>query len=96
MNDPLTPRPRGGFGTGRASDSTETKAAFKTTELIAYVAILAGLFIAGAITGDDDGDPLVADEVWLFATLLTIGYMISRGLAKSGSQDPYTRHDDER
>jgi hypothetical protein len=27
--------------------------------------------------------------VWLYVTLLTIGYMISRGLAKAGSRDPY-------
>ena len=27
--------------------------------------------------------------VWLYATILTVGYMISRGLAKSGSHDPY-------
>lgn len=32
--------------------------------------------------------------VWLYATLLTIGYMISRGLAKSGSRDPYGADDD--
>lgn len=72
------------------SSSTETKAAFKTTEFVAYVVILIGLLIAGAITGDNGDDSFNADEVWLFATLLTIGYMISRGLAKSGSRDPYT------
>jgi hypothetical protein len=27
--------------------------------------------------------------VWLYVTLLTIGYLISRGLAKAGSSDPY-------
>jgi hypothetical protein len=33
-----------------------------------------------------------AQESWFYVTLLTIGYMISRGLAKSGSRDFY---DDE-
>ncbi len=28
-------------------------------------------------------------QVWLYATVLTIGYMISRGLAKAGSSEPY-------
>jgi len=27
----------------------------------------------------------LADKAWLYITLLTIGYLISRGLAKSGS-----------
>ncbi len=31
-----------------------------------------------------------ADRVWLYAVILTVGYMVSRGLAKSGSPDPYT------
>jgi hypothetical protein len=31
--------------------------------------------------------------VWFFATLLTIGYMISRGLAKAGSREFYDRDD---
>ena len=30
--------------------STESKAAFKTTEFMAYLAVLAGIFIAGAVT----------------------------------------------
>jgi hypothetical protein len=28
--------------------------------------------------------------VWLYATILSVGYMISRGLAKAGSPDNYT------
>lgn len=27
--------------------------------------------------------------MWLYAVILTVGYMLSRGLAKSGSRDPY-------
>jgi len=30
-----------------------------------------------------------AHQVWLYATILTVGYMISRGLAKSGSHEHY-------
>ena len=32
---------------------------------------------------------LAGDKVWLYATILTVGYMVSRGLAKSGSREPY-------
>ena len=72
--------------------STETKAAPKTTEFIAYLAVLAGILIAGLIVdGDGQGADggFGPDEVWRYATFLTIGYMISRGLAKAGSRDPY-------
>jgi hypothetical protein len=79
--------------TGRvARVSTETKAAFKTTEFIAYVVILIAMFIASAMVDNgEDGQGFGADHVWLYATLLTIGYMISRGLAKSGSREHYDR-----
>jgi hypothetical protein len=74
--------------------STETKAAFKTTEFIAYVVILVGLFIASAVVDNgDDGEGFGAQDAWFYATLLTIGYMISRGLAKSGSREYYDRDD---
>jgi hypothetical protein len=71
--------------------ATETKAAFKTTEFYAFLAVLVGLLIAGnTIEGKDGGaDYFAADKVWLYVTLLTIGYMLSRGLAKAGSRDPY-------
>ena len=70
--------------------ATETKDAVKTTELYAYVVVLAGLLIAGLATetGGGHDDRLIAKDVWLYATLLTIGYMVSRGLAKSGSRQP--------
>jgi hypothetical protein len=69
--------------------STETKAAFKTTEFFAYVAVLVGILIAGAIVDSSDAGGYGARQVWLYATILTVGYMISRGLAKSGSREPY-------
>ena len=77
--------------------STETKSAFKTTEYIAYVVVLAGILIAGLMTnsskspnGVNHPDAFGAHQVWLYATILTVGYLISRGLAKSGSSDHYT------
>jgi hypothetical protein len=76
-------------GTPARRLSTETKAAFKTTEFFAYVAVLVGVLIAGAVVDQSDAGGLGARQVWLYATILTVGYLISRGLAKSGSRDPY-------
>jgi YspA, cpYpsA-related SLOG family len=44
---------------------------------------------AGAVVDSSDARGYGARQVWLYATILTVGYMISRGLAKSGSRDPY-------
>nr|WP_296072843.1 hypothetical protein [uncultured Actinoplanes sp.] len=77
----------------------ETKPSFKTTELIVYLLAVIGVLIASAVTGDagseNGGDIFAADKAWWFITLLTIGYMVSRGLAKSGvrSRDTDPRSD---
>ena len=75
---------------------TETKAAITTTEFMSFVAVLVGLLIAGAVTkaGEGADDRLLAKHVWLYVTILTVGYMISRGLAKSGVREPYTEDND--
>jgi hypothetical protein len=72
--------------------STETKASYKTTEFVAYLVVLVGILVAGnSIEGKDGGaDYFAGDKVWLYATILTVGYMVSRGLAKAGSREPYT------
>jgi hypothetical protein len=71
--------------------STETKAAFKTTELIVYILAVAGVLIASYLVKTHEGQPDIfrADKAWFYIVLLTIGYMGSRGLAKSGSRDYY-------
>jgi hypothetical protein len=73
--------------------STETKASFKTTELIAYVVVAIAVLVASAVVDVSD---FGAQEAWLYVSLLTIGYMISRGLAKSGSRDFFDSTDDDR
>jgi hypothetical protein len=73
--------------------STETKAAFKTTEFFAYVVVLVGILLASFLVKTGQGgqrpDYFRADKAWWFITLLTIGYMVARGLAKAGSREPY-------
>jgi len=83
--------------TGVARNRThgeETKPSFKTTELVVYVLAVIGVLIASAVTGDagtdNGGDVFAADKAWWFITLLTIGYMVSRGLAKAGSRSSDT------
>ena len=66
--------------------STETKSAYKTTELIVYVVAVLGVLIAAAIVSDAS---FGADHAWRYVTYLTVGYLISRGLAKAGSREPY-------
>jgi hypothetical protein len=77
--------------------STETKTAYKTTEFAVYVVVFVGILLASFLvkTGQDGQrvDYFRADKAWWYITLLTIGYMIARGLAKSGSREPY---DDDR
>ncbi len=72
--------------------ATETKQAFKTTEFWAMVALVVAILIAGNSIESAEGGPdsFGADKVWLYVTILGSAYMVSRGLAKSGSREPYT------
>jgi hypothetical protein len=62
--------------------------------MMAYVAAVVGVLIAGMILDQNDAGGLGGRQVWLYVSVLTVGYMISRGLAKSGSRDPYWDDDD--
>jgi len=71
----------------------ETKHALKTTEFFAMVGVIAAVLIASAVS-DTFGDR----RAWTLVAAVAIGYMISRGLAKSGTkyfggEDPLNRND---
>jgi hypothetical protein len=92
------PTTRDGDDTGRTPVanhvrrlSSETKAAFKTTEFVAFLAVVAGILIAAAVTkaGPGHHDVFTATRAWLYVSIVTVGYMVSRGLAKSGSAQHY-------
>ena len=72
--------------------TTETKSFFKTSEFWTYILMVVLILIAGnAVEGNEGGsDYFAADKVWLYITILTFGYLLSRGIAKSGVRDPYT------
>jgi hypothetical protein len=58
------------------------------------VLAVVGVLIAGnSIEGEGGDDYVAADKVWLYVTILTAAYMVSRGPARSGSREPY---DDDR
>ncbi|WP_439031914.1 hypothetical protein [Gordonia terrae] len=91
------PGPNGGEGYPPAPSprrSTETKASTKTSELIAFVLAVLAVAITALVVGGDDGnpDPFGAAEALMYITWLTVGYMIARGLAKSGSRETYDGH----
>ncbi|ORA09025.1 hypothetical protein [Mycobacterium asiaticum] len=73
--------------------SAETKLSLKTSELIAYLgAVTAVVLTALIVSGNDQGsaDPFGAAEALRYITWLTIGYMVARGLAKSGSHENHS------
>jgi hypothetical protein len=71
--------------------TTETKASTKTTEFFIFVAmVLAVVVTANLYDGNGtDGDPFGATTAMRYVVYLTIAYLVSRGLAKSGSREAY-------
>jgi hypothetical protein len=59
----------------------ETKHALKTTEFFAMAGLIGAILIASAVS-DSLGDV----RAWTLVAAVGIGYMISRGLAKSGTK----------
>ena len=53
--------------------------------------VVAILVSAAAIKGGDSGgtDEFIARQAWLYVAIVASAYFISRGLAKSGSSEPY-------
>ncbi|RZU74329.1 hypothetical protein EV384_2781 [Micromonospora kangleipakensis] len=66
---------------------TETKPSLRTTEFWVYIAAVAAVLVASQLAGKNSVgvDIFRANQAWFFITLLTIGYLGSRGLAKAGS-----------
>jgi hypothetical protein len=82
-------RPVGGYRTRRTF--TETKAGFKTTELMLAIAAIVAIIIATYVADADLG----ANEGWRYASWVAAAYIVSRGLAKAGTREPYGGDYDE-
>jgi hypothetical protein len=79
------------YGDSRPAYGDETKNALKTTEFFAMVAVNAAILIAAWVS-----DSLDDVRAWTLVAAVSIGYIVSRGLAKSGSkyfgsEDPVNR-----
>lgn len=72
----------------RARRGNETKASFKTSEFAVFVTAVIGVLLASYLVRATDGraDYFLADRAWFYIVLLSIGYTVSRGLAKCGSR----------
>jgi hypothetical protein len=71
------------------STFTETKAGFKTTEFLMTIAAIVAILVA-VYVGDADLD---ASDGWRYASWVAAAYIVSRGLAKLGTREPYTHED---
>jgi len=56
----------------------ETKHATKTSEFWVFLGLIVGSVIAGSVASG-----LGPNRTWLYLTILTVGYLVSRGLAKA-------------
>jgi hypothetical protein len=68
---------------------TETKNGFKTSEFYVMLVFVAGVLLSTYA----DQDTLARRDGWFFAALAVGAYIVSRGLAKLGTREPY---DDDR
>ncbi|WP_347404667.1 hypothetical protein [Solwaraspora sp. WMMD1047] len=86
MHSENQPEMRGGRRGGLMRGS-ETKPAVRSTEFWIYLLAVGGTLLASQLVGRNaDGvDIFRADRAWWLIALLTIGYLVSRGLAKAGS-----------
>jgi hypothetical protein len=80
----LSMRSNRDYFTNRRSDECRS-----VTEFVIYVVAVLGVLLASLLVKHTSGhlDYFRADKAWFYIVLLTIGYLGSRGLAKSGSRD---------
>ena len=65
----------------RRSYPIETKPFFLTSEFVGAVLAIAGITITAA-----SSDAFGAWRAWILISAITVGYLISRGIAKSGTR----------
>jgi hypothetical protein len=70
---------------------TETKAFYKTSEFMVWAFTVIGVLV---VTYANDSASLSNWHGWLLVTVLSAAYMFSRGIAKSGTREPYSERED--
>jgi len=68
--------------------TTETRRSFITSEFWIFVILSVALLFFAYESGTDS---FARDDAWRYVTWLGIGYLVTRGLAKSGSYETFTR-----
>jgi hypothetical protein len=76
----------------------ETKLSIKSSEFWIFLAAVGGVLIASEVVGVNahHNDYFRADRAFLLIALLTIGYLVSRGLSKAGSSTRSRDREDQR
>ena len=67
---------------------TETKLGFKTSEFLMMLIFVVGVLVAAYASS---ADALSREDGWRFASFVAAAYIVSRGLAKLGTREPYNR-----
>lgn len=67
----------------------ETKEFFKTSEFIVWALTVIGILIAAASVTEGDGADFSASQAWLYVTIASFAYIVSRGIAKAGTRRGY-------
>jgi hypothetical protein len=70
----------------RTRTYTETKLGTKTTEFYVMILAIVGIVVATYV---DSGDTLTKDDGIRYAAFVAVAYIVSRGLAKLGTREPY-------
>jgi hypothetical protein len=69
---------------------TETKTGLKTTEMMVALATIVAILIATYVADADLG----ANEGWKYIAWVAVAYIVSRGLAKAATREPYRQRFD--
>ena len=71
----------------RTHTYTETRRGTKTTEFYMMLIAIVGILVA---TYADTSDTLTKNDGMRYAAFVAVAYIVSRGLAKLGTGEPYT------
>src|SRR5918993_5571204 len=66
-------------------ERSEARRSVTTSELWVFLVVTAALLFFAYL---DSGDSLSREDGWRYAAAITVGYLLSRGLAKAGSSEP--------
>src|SRR4051795_12946991 len=76
-------------GFARHVKTPETKEFFKTSEFFVWALTVIGILISAATVTEGDGHDFPAISAWLYITIVSFAYIISRGISKAGTRRGY-------